>query len=222
MKSKNIIIMLFSFIIISSLFIYNIKTTKLANEVAILKNENEVILVDKKNSIVTLDNDALLRNDQIQTIKNEIIDLEILYKEKELEVKLTNESVAGNKKSLVNLELLNLDKENKINSIKQEQKIEKANVSRQRIQLNPDIINEVILIATKNQFNPSSQDITYDPELNIASVFNQKETYKLLAVGPKVFVLTFSNQDTISLVQSIDLSNKVISMEQVVNIVAGE
>lgn len=222
MKSKSIILIIFSFITISTLFTYYVKTSELVSEVDILKNENETTLADKKNDIDTLNNDTLLRNDQIQVIKDEIIDLEILYKEKELEVTSANESITSNTQSRVNLELLNLDIENKINAIKKEREKEKANISKQSIHLNPDTISKVILIATKNQFNPSSQAITYNQELNIASVLDKNVTYKLLAVGPKVFVLTFSNQDTISLVQSIDLSNEVISLEQIVNIVAGE
>lgn len=222
MKSKSIILIIFSFITISTLFTYYVKTSELVSEVDILKNENETTLADKKNDIDTLNNDTLLRNDQIQVIKDEIIDLEILYKEKELEVTSANESITTNTQSRVNLELLNLDIENKINAIKKEREKEKANISKQSIHLNPDTISKVILIATKNQFNPSSQAITYNQELNIASVLDKNVTYKLLAVGPKVFVLTFSNQDTISLVQSIDLSNEVISLEQIVNIVAGE
>lgn len=222
MKSKNIIIMLFSVSIILTLLIYHDKTTELAYQANILKNQNKVTLDNKKDSIDTLDNDILIRNNQIQTIKNEIMDLEILYKEKERQLKSANKTLERNTKSFANLEAVNLDKEKKIDSIKQEQKTETTNISRNRIQLDPDTIRNVISIATKNQFSPTSKDITYDSERNIANVFNEKKTYKLLAVGPKVFVLTFSDEDTIYLVQSIDLSKEVVSLEQTVNIVAGE
>lgn len=222
MKSKNIIIMLFSVFIIFTLLIYHDKTSELAYQANILKNQNKMTLENKKDSIDTLDNDILIRNNQIQTIKNEIMDLEILYKEKERQLQSANKTLERNTKSFANLESVNLDKEKKIDSIKQEQKIETTNISRNRIQLDPDTIRNVISIATKNQFSPTSKDITYDSERNIAHVINQKKTYKLLAVGPKVFVLTFSDEDTISLVQSIDLSKEVISLEQTVNIVAGE
>lgn len=222
MKSKNIIIMLFSVSIIFTLLIYHDKTTELAYQANILKNQNKVTLDNKKDSIDTLDNDILIRNNQIQTIKNEIMDLEILYKEKERQLKSANKTLERNTKLFANLEAVNLDKEKKIDSIKQEQKTETTNISRNRIQLDPDTIRNVISIATKNQFSPTSKDITYDSERNIANVFNEKKTYKLLAVGPKVFVLTFSDEDTIYLVQSIDLSKEVVSLEQTVNIVAGE
>lgn len=221
-KMKAIIMTVVSLIVMSSMILYSQKTEQIVAEHFDSQSVKQSELTHLQASIAEIEAQESEQSIQIPLLETEIAELELLYSDIEL-AKVAAEAELTNLESILkenNEE--NQMKKDQVIALETEQKVEAANASRSNVQLDPEKITNAILIATDNQIKITNQEIKLNKEYNIALVSQGDRLFHVLAVGPKIFVVNFANSNTIDLVQSVDIQNGTVSLEQPVNIVVGE
>lgn len=221
-KIKAIIMTIVSIISIGSMVLYSQKTQEKVLEQTDWQSDQQTKLENLQHSIAEFETNETEQASYLKQLESEIAELEQLHGQKEIDKTVAEAERSEFQTVFSENETAYQEKKAQVEVLLANQKLEIANASSAKVQLNPELITKAIGIATNQQVTITNSDIKFNESQNVALVNKDNRLFHLLAVGPKVFVINFSNATTIDLVQSIDLQREVVSLEQPVNIIVGE